>query len=1068
MPIQAGAKLSQESLYMYNVLVCMVGDHLLLNPSGPNSSDTTDDTDSHDESHPGLGGGDTCDHNGLAEDRRSHSGTPNLLFVSSESSSHLGSGSEASGALEYSSALEDGIEADTTKKDNISTNSFTSATDERVPENGVSVSKFHSEENLHRDSNETSDTDRTSLHVDQCSYSVQRKLRVPWSGRKLDSDFSTAPLSSETSDMDTSGNEKILTDGGSTSDLTSISQDSRNEVGEVFASPLQPHSGCVSGGARPGSAESGNSKKKNAKTLPQKYAISKKPVTGTASPPVTKRPLKASLSSPLKTDGRASPKPPTSAGAKNTVALKAPPRPKPPIAAKPAKPEVKSKPRDLTSTRSGSASPPQQRKKLLQTKVSSDSDSVDFASERSKAIVSTLGKPEPRVPSIGSPKAPRHAVRKASSDSNLTASETVTKPPSSPTFVPRKLSNVREESEDKDSDTEKAKPRRISPPLRQQLLPTKPKPRPTAMRKVSPTPPPKPSGTPKTPPPTRKASANDDAPSASESGHSSSPHTPKRKPVPPQKPSLPLKKPNLFQQTVSAGAIQTPSSTSTVSPSPNRKLSSNGEKESTPPAKPPTKRRQYSREISLTSAQSVSPTLTPSASPTPPLLPPRSPILQRRESEIAISSGCLSVQGISRNASSSSLEDVPPVPLRKAERKSLLLSEATSPVTAANLVPSLESGRQTPPPVKKIRTLHRVETSPPTKKPKTPPRRPPPTPPLSPSPPPVPSHSKTIGRSSIAETRTADPLSPKRHSLFSSDLSNRQISDISQVYDVLDNVSEQNKELERLYRQSASSVADSEAQKKLDTEQDSATSTATTNRKPRRHYTHYELTFLDSTEPPRLIKNPSESSIASQMSSDDVPPPLPSQPIPKKKDRQQTLLKRGPIKNRDSTSPPSQKSDEGIKSDTQSVSSECSVWSHTASKERVYDVISDKTNRTKRSRSPSIFKRLTHSDSKETDKSTGSVSSPESPFRRETKSFSSFMFRRSNSDRFKKNKIKPVVTGKAFTMARQAVHRTPSVDKLDDRMERSVRLSAEVEDESSSDEEETSVSPTQQGIAHNV
>jgi hypothetical protein len=237
------------------------------------------------------------------------------------------------------------------------------------------------------------------------------------------------------------------------------------------------------------------------------------------------------------------------------------------------------------------------------------------------------------------------------------------------------------------------------------------------------------------------------------------------------------------------------------------------------------------------------------------------------------------------------------------------------------------------------------------------------------------------------------------------------------------------------------------------------------------------MTFLDPNKPPKLLTNASSpdsgggvtapAAALSPLSCDDTPPPLPSQPIPKKKDRQQTLLKRGPIKPRERMSPPSRMSDDGEnKSDTQSASSGCTSPSP---KDRIYDVISEAVpgRKTGKARGAGFFRKMTRNDSKGSDPDLRS----DSTFRREAKSFSAFTFRRSNSDRFKKNKLPILVPTEenAFAAARrQTVHRTPSVDKLDDRMERSVKMSApENEGDSSSDDEsdeETVESPTQQGL----
>ena len=63
---------------------------------------------------------------------------------------------------------------------------------------------LNSDENPRLDSNETSDTDHQSLNPPSPSKDSRR-----W--RRFESDLSTAPFSSETSDMDTSGNERVAT-----------------------------------------------------------------------------------------------------------------------------------------------------------------------------------------------------------------------------------------------------------------------------------------------------------------------------------------------------------------------------------------------------------------------------------------------------------------------------------------------------------------------------------------------------------------------------------------------------------------------------------------------------------------------------------------------------------------------------------------------------------------------------------------------------------------------------------------------------------------------------------------
>jgi hypothetical protein len=1080
-------------------------------PTGPNSSDTTD-TDSHDEAHTGGlgaprgagGSSESCDHNGVAEDgHRSHSGTPNLPSVSTDSSSHS-SGSEASGGLEYSSALEDAADTEiivtrkTTPADS-STRTFTNHTTSssggcnRVPKNGTSVSKFNSDENLHRDS--TSDTDRTSLYP-HCgsSSSFLRKPRAPWSGKRLDSDFSTAPLSSETSDMDTSGHEKVVSDGGgSTNDLTSLSRDSRASdlSSEVFSSSLQQKLAAAatsgSGNSRPSSGDSTDSKKKR---VSGKTATSSKPGEAAASPPVMKRPLKASLSSPLRTDGRVStPKPVSKAAASRTSLLsKIPPRPRPPppVASKPARPKPP------VSTHSNGRKSPQppiyQRAKL---RSAGDTDSVDFATVESRRAQfgGVHSKSEQRVPLIGSSKTPHQNIRKTSSESNVLSLEKGAGKPSdsSPTFVPRKLSNVREESEDKESDSEKAsvansttKPARFSPTPRPQLLPTKSKLPLTSTPKTN-GPPPRP----KPPGQQRVASPGDDTTPESPSSLPSS-LVAKRKPVPPQKPALLPRKPGLLMMhSNSEGNLAaTVSKDPATATSPTATDNNTQTETVSPPEKPPTKRRPYGRTITVpakmgqTPTPDESPSVTPSVSPVPPPIPPRSPVLQRLLKEVGRSSESGSTALHTTSPSSSSQEDPPPppVPFRKGgdERR----PEATS-TTGGSSVPQLpppadgSSGKQPPPVARRLKPApnSQREATPPVASGKKSPRRRPPSPPLSPSPPPsFAARTKTVGRSTTADACTADPSSHKRHSLFSSALSPSQVDEVSRNYEVFDAMSEESKQFERLYQQSVKSSTEgsgTDTPKKPEADQGQSPPSAR-----KKCTTHYEMTFLDPNKPPKLLTNASSAdsgggvtapaAALSPLSCDDTPPPLPSQPIPKKKDRQPTLLKRGPIKPRERMN-----DDGGNKSDTQSVSSGCTS---PAPKDRIYDAISDavpgrKTG--KKTRGAGFFRKMTRNDSKGSDPDLRS----DSTFRREAKSFSAFTFRRSNSDRFKKNKLPVLVPteGNAIAAARrQAVHRTPSVDKLDDRMERSVKMSSpKNEGDSSSDDEsdeETVESPTGQGL----
>ena len=549
---------------------------------GPNSSDTSDETCSHDDSQQSVGGGEgdtTCDQNGIAEESLSHSGTPNPLSAASSCS------------LEYSSPLEDFRALD---------NSDDGAIVEDIASGGKkarandSFLKSTSEENLHRDSNGADW--RLSFPSDPGSY---LGLKIPWVMRRRDSDFSTAPFSSETSDMDTSGNEKPITDGCSNGEHSSSAltqKDSKDQ--EASLPPLLPHTQNVS------DRDSSTPKKKEAVMPPQRNSIGKKPGASTTAPPGAKRPLKASFSTP-------------NVDSRSKTASKLPvPKPKP---ARPSKPEVKPKPGLSSSTGNLYATSrlPFHQEQHLQSSSSgtifnSNADSIDFVSERSKAIVDSLSQSEHKLlassSSTSNARSPRN-LREAQSESPI--------PPSSP-FLPRKLSYVQEESEDKEDDsgnTSQSVPKSTPPFIKSQLLTSKPKPPLTAPKRFSPAPGQKPVAT------ASKALhklSNDDTSSASETTSSQSSASPivRRKPVLPQKPTVPPKKPSLLRPTsvISQGS----------SIAPLQKLSPNKEE---PPVKPPTARRRtlgYDSRLPVAvtfNNKSTAPTVL---SPPPPQLPPRS------------------------------------------------------------------------------------------------------------------------------------------------------------------------------------------------------------------------------------------------------------------------------------------------------------------------------------------------------------------------------------------------------------------------------------------------------------
>lgn len=191
----------------------------------------------------------------------------------------------------------------------------------------------NSDENVH-DSNETSDTDFRD--------NFRENL---WKNRRFESDLSTAPFSSETSDMDTSGNERILaTDDssnriGQSKPLIEVvkhrqinSESSGDEIAkrarEVRIVPRPP--------PKPATLLSGLS---NSKTVSKAPPPAKKALHLTKSSPMSGKLNTAIASTQLKSPAR------NRGSLKGTV----PTKPKPPIAAKP-KPEVKPRPAMATIT----------------------------------------------------------------------------------------------------------------------------------------------------------------------------------------------------------------------------------------------------------------------------------------------------------------------------------------------------------------------------------------------------------------------------------------------------------------------------------------------------------------------------------------------------------------------------------------------------------------------------------------------------------------------------------------------------------------------------------------------
>ena len=325
-----------------------------------------------------------------------------------------------------------------------------------------------SDDNLHRDSNETSDTDLTPL---------PRSHPHHWGNKRFESDLSTAPFSSETSDMETSGNERVLTtDGGSATDLIPLKTKPQGSPPTPSSSPSPI--GKVQTRQIP-SGSSGDEVKKNklsvkSKPLP-KPPPPKKISSSSVEPPaqmvrpsaVAKKPLHATKSSPLgnkisgvgsghgggqlrtqQSEGGINP----NRGKSIKVNIPAKPKP-PPVPAKPAsKPEVKPKP--------------------MRAVQSATSVSASGGLARTKTERTVEGKQKTNS------KEEEHGMRKIASDSELGVAKGVIR--RSPTLGARKLAQVREEVERKRQSTP---PRPMPPHIpAKPSVPSKPKRQPSEKR----------------------------------------------------------------------------------------------------------------------------------------------------------------------------------------------------------------------------------------------------------------------------------------------------------------------------------------------------------------------------------------------------------------------------------------------------------------------------------------------------------------------------------------------------------------------------------------------------------
>ena len=311
------------------------------------------------------------------------------------------------------------------------------------------ISRKQSVENMVPDSNETSDTDFTSLYPSN---------ETNWTNKRFESDLSTAPFSSETSDMDTSGNERVATttNGGSTTALTSTKVEVNSSGSPHSTSPVTPGKNKATNNSGSSGEEATKEKREVPTKLPAKHPpppVSKKPTlktppgvgNKTSSPVPAKRALQHTKSSPyvcrVSNSSSVNSQPVThvptrSKSTKGNIPLK----PKPPIAAKPnIKPELK--PKLLVATGGGPAG--------LRRSVKSSSSvvqSVPVVAHRALSI--DAGSQRVKTGPTGS----RSSMRKIHSDSELGLSHTVSE--KSPSPVLKRLAKLHEEKEEDDETTQ--------------------------------------------------------------------------------------------------------------------------------------------------------------------------------------------------------------------------------------------------------------------------------------------------------------------------------------------------------------------------------------------------------------------------------------------------------------------------------------------------------------------------------------------------------------------------------------------------------------------------------------
>ena len=1116
-----------------------------VSPTGPGSSDTTDESGSAEDTQ--LGGQLVEEASAATSDldyEDARSGTPSLHPTSptpvetSSDGGHYKTVEQPQNGLvvEYKSTRLDSVPPQSGRirypsPENspvVARNDQASVCDSTQNQSKLVNTSVHSnsEENLRHDSNETSDTDRTSLsHATSPPRQPRFMSTKAWSNRHLESDFSTAPFSSETSDMDTSGNER----GGPADCVSSnsVAAKANQVMGSSKDAPTSALSKSEANSLLPAKFKpSKGAKKELMGKAVSRPPVSKKPAAlvngGTKvspSPPATRRPLLSSISNSVlpntngvKTNklaqiGNSSPamSPSTSREASSPPS----PRPKPPLAAKPSRPGLKPKPPHFANGtergKSPSKSPTQGAdstdmglERNGRSQEGSQLESHQFRTVQSEANL-RRGKTDTDGDSTRHASPPQ--FRKIHSDTDLGSLPHRKLPPRSPSAAVRKLTKLYEEKEpDEDS-------RPSTPPMKPAVA-SKPKRQPSDKRVYAA----KPilsvannaisskemtSGTAsdssKTPSSSETPPSLNQSPSVSPSPSPAA----RKKPQVPLKPSVPPKKPGRLHHSTSAASFLSSRREAGGENPKGGKKSNEGQSGPQP----------IPRSTNVGNKS--------------PILPPA---IKEEEAPVITRNKPLTPSPTPAPTVSNDSEQAPPIPPRKGNRRSTHI-ELVIPISDEqnSFYPPAPPEEEVLPP-SLLSSRHQSPTPPSLRR--------------------KPSDGKrtTIARSTNVSGNRApstESQSPKRHSMFSVNVSPRQIRRIPHHYEVCEvtmdltdpqetpasstqsvksvprfKIKSQNTcALETrdrspdgqrstcktsngtLYESKSSGVGSLASSKK---DSDSDVELSSSYSPTGRRYTTGSITRKKGPPKPPKYTSPSDDSGTATSTDrttpplprrptdmlppvpptarDNTPPPLPSQPIPRKKDRITPTRRK-------QTSPTLGQRREGSP-----LSNRVQSRSSSESPERIYDVIkggqtvdpSDIQLHLHENSQPSpgssvskLIKRLSASAD---DHERVSLSSPESPvpvYPRDARSFSSahsvsstssLMYRRATSDRYK-HKVSTLDSLAVNGIDIRSLQRTPSVDRLDARMIRSTRNSMRIVDESSSDSDDDAVvvSPTQQG-----